>query len=552
MKQMMIFQEEVEQLHAMLGLLRGEAASRLLMGLEQAQAAMQAEKSYEEGRPMVVVLFGGTGVGKSSLFNALLGQNLSSVAVTRAHTTRPVVAYPAFARTYIEPLLEDADAHEVNSLNAVLVDTPDVDSMARDHADSAAFVAAHADIIIYVTTPRKYAYESAWEPLRLWAKRKHWFFVLNQCDLSEDPDQVKTHFMQLLKEQGFHPADDVCFQTSLAVDQEQSLELDRLKHLVFSRYQAEQLEELRQDGMLSRVLHLLGSEDVELFEALAEACAQQCHQVENVLSEKIRTAPVSQDSEPTDFDDVLERSMWGCLQMRHTGLFCLYVWIRSLLQITNPLIYLRQKALRFGLDRHGSSRGWRLSVDPAVRQMVSSERHRIRRWLEDQPLACPLSETGTEKPDDQHVFISVQQVDVLAKKGAKKAAHGFWYLGAHLLPLTVFIISVGTMLRDYVSKACFETGAISTFLFMLLLACIPGCYWLRVRVKHVVVRMRREYLKDMVATSLSEALTAPLNASEEQLLCVARQVKQLRSTMQRYRTELRRGLNNAPFGDAPD
>lgn len=67
---------------------RGKAlVRRLLQRLEPMRARVEA--------PLVVATFGGTGVGKSSLVNALVGEEVTAAGRQRPTTTQPVVlAHP--------------------------------------------------------------------------------------------------------------------------------------------------------------------------------------------------------------------------------------------------------------------------------------------------------------------------------------------------------------------------------------------------------------------------------------------------------------------------
>src|SRR5215213_3475778 len=84
-------------------------------------------------RPMLVVmLMGGTGVGKSTLLNALAGGTIAPASFTRPTTRDPVVYYHESIRAdRLDPALRHCRlvAHDRRELEyKVLVDTPDVDS----------------------------------------------------------------------------------------------------------------------------------------------------------------------------------------------------------------------------------------------------------------------------------------------------------------------------------------------------------------------------------------------------------------------------------------
>lgn len=113
----------------------------------------------------VVALAGSTGAGKSSLFNALVGQAVAEVAVTRPTTDHPTAGLwtPASSATALLDWLSVPRAHEVPREPAdpltglVLLDLPDHDSTATDHREQVDRIVARADVMVWVLDPQKYA-----------------------------------------------------------------------------------------------------------------------------------------------------------------------------------------------------------------------------------------------------------------------------------------------------------------------------------------------------------------------------------------------------------
>src|SRR6266852_2825269 len=92
----------------------------------------QAE-ALDVDRPLlVIVLMGGTGVGKSTLLNALAGGAIAQASFARPTTRDPVVYYHhSIQTTRLDPALQQCKlaAHDRPALEQkILVDTPDLDS----------------------------------------------------------------------------------------------------------------------------------------------------------------------------------------------------------------------------------------------------------------------------------------------------------------------------------------------------------------------------------------------------------------------------------------
>ncbi len=146
--------------------------------------------------PLLAVVGGSTGAGKSTLVNSLVGHEVSAPGVLRPTTRAPVLVHhpvdsgafmsqrilPGMARaTGHAPSSEATAAPSVNVLRLVpaeqltpglaLVDAPDIDSVVEANRDLAAQLLAAADLWLFVTTAVRYADAVPWDLLRQAAER---------------------------------------------------------------------------------------------------------------------------------------------------------------------------------------------------------------------------------------------------------------------------------------------------------------------------------------------------------------------------------------------
>jgi hypothetical protein len=133
--------------------------------------------------PLLTVVGGSTGAGKSTLVNSLLGTPVSPAGVLRPTTRAPVlVCSPAdraaFAGDRVLPGLArttgDGDvtsglrlvASEALPAGLAVLDAPDVDSVVEANRELAGQLLSAADLWVFVTTAARYADAVPWELLR--------------------------------------------------------------------------------------------------------------------------------------------------------------------------------------------------------------------------------------------------------------------------------------------------------------------------------------------------------------------------------------------------
>ncbi|WP_461030808.1 GTP-binding protein, partial [Streptomyces sparsus] len=168
-----------------------------------------------------VAIAGATGSGKSTLFNALAGAQLSEAGVRRPTTAAPVACvWEATERSGgADGLLERLgvpsrsrrrahlrDSQHLGLRGLVLLDLPDHDSTMTDHRAQVDRMLKLVDAVIWVVDPEKYAdaalHENYLKPYAGHAEVTH--VVLNQTDRlpGDAADEVVGDLRRLLDEDG--------------------------------------------------------------------------------------------------------------------------------------------------------------------------------------------------------------------------------------------------------------------------------------------------------------------------------------------------------------
>ncbi len=193
--------------------------------------------------PILAVVGGSTGSGKSTLVNTLVGEAVTVPGVLRPTTRHPVlVCNPTDRRWFVDdrilPRLPritgavgpgGAGAGDVSGLHLVeresvpvglaLLDAPDLDSVSHANRDLAAQLLAAADLWLFVTTAARYADAVPWQALRAAVERDAAVvIVLNRVPV-EAMAAVTEDARAMLADEGLAQAPLFAFpETGLLVD----------------------------------------------------------------------------------------------------------------------------------------------------------------------------------------------------------------------------------------------------------------------------------------------------------------------------------------------
>ncbi|MBX6766838.1 MAG: ABC transporter, partial [Actinomadura rubrobrunea] len=162
--------ERLDRLESLVRLGTGRLDQRLL---DEARQLLDraGQRLRLSGEHTVVTLAGGTGSGKSSLFNAICGLELSPTGIRRPMTSRAHAC--VWGLDGAGPLLDwldvdkrhryarasalDLERADSSLQGLVLIDLPDHDSIQAVHRAEADRFVTIADLLVWVVDPQKYA-----------------------------------------------------------------------------------------------------------------------------------------------------------------------------------------------------------------------------------------------------------------------------------------------------------------------------------------------------------------------------------------------------------
>ena len=170
--------------------------------------------------PLLAVVGGSTGAGKSTLVNAIVGRPVTETGVLRPTTRSPLLAYhPAdgewFTTGRILPELSRITgdgkvgpralrlvSDEAMPQGLAVLDTPDIDSVVTENRELAAQLLKAADLWIFVTTAARYADAVPWGFLYDAAQRSAAVSVVLDRVPPEAVDEVRQHLAAMLDNHG--------------------------------------------------------------------------------------------------------------------------------------------------------------------------------------------------------------------------------------------------------------------------------------------------------------------------------------------------------------
>jgi energy-coupling factor transporter ATP-binding protein EcfA2 len=146
------------------------------------------------GDTVVVALAGGTGSGKSSLVNALAGEEVAPTGAFRPTTSEPLAWIPADPEPGLIRLLDDLGVRTRVGQDRypwlAVIDLPDTDSVILEHRSIVHRLLPEVDAVMWVVDPEKYQDRNlhAEHLAPLAAHADQFLFALNQVDRVDPAD----------------------------------------------------------------------------------------------------------------------------------------------------------------------------------------------------------------------------------------------------------------------------------------------------------------------------------------------------------------------------
>jgi energy-coupling factor transporter ATP-binding protein EcfA2 len=571
--------ERAQDLTKALRRIRGrhyEPAATLAATLE---SATQAARQRDPRRPLCLALLGGTGTGKSTLFNALVGLPEASPtsATIRAFTRQAHIAAEARDRVWCEDLDLSAPVFAEGGVpGLILVDTPDIDSVEAQHLDTARTVLEWADIVLYVTSPDKRANEDVLREMRAWSGRKRWFFALNKADTlpAADREEAWRDFGRRLEETGFAPTGAEMFLLGLThragsraepVTEENSacapddFDLDRLRGALYGTRSAEQRRRLNEESALRTMQAAL--EDPDGRPALRRQTAAAEQALSELNGRAHRAWLEHLHAPPCRFllNRLWTRRLWSVAAHRVEGPLGCWTHLRARLA-TVALARQSNRARASGrwggawrearaLVADATAPVWNLMApDHATRRRLADIENDARRTAEDlsldpvtgqDPVSAPGAATALETLD-----LALERQSAVAVESSIRRWHLFF--GA-LLPITVLGFDLFRLARAWLAGDWLPGSFYATAGGMLLASLLPG-HWL------IAAALRRSagrlpvIVEDALLAWDSVPQTAPLREPLNERVALLQQADRLARDIEAQRGAAGRDLPGARFG----
>ena len=562
------------------------AAQTLALRLDRSLALMEDETLT---RPVAIALFGGTQVGKSTLFNALVGrEDASPVSDGRGCFTQDPVAAVHPADEGRLPWLEELRAERVGGplSDVVLVDTADIDGVEGERQVRTRRVMDHADVLVYVTSPDKRSNFDVLREVRARVTRKRWFFVMTRAD--QVGQETFEDFRRGVEDLGFDTGPHCCFLVDARAPE--AHDLPRLRTQIFSARPVQQLRALREEAVLSDLIHALDPAHAGDLSLLA----RRIEETERDLDVQVRSLFAEVLDQP-DSRQQLQRltryAVWRAVSPRVWPPLKLAAWLRAR-SASLPLYYSLGRMATAGpnvfrlLSSTVQAVWARNSVavpmealgrcfSPAHMERLEQLRSQARRSLEDLDLddldppepepqdsgehalanlpvvgralqAWSEQQAARRRSSRQQLLDALQgAIEVAAENLADRAVRWRHNVFGNLLPALFLLHGLFRLFRDWFEGTWLSFDFFIHFLLLFLATLIPG-YWLLAASVRRVTGQGTDI--DPLGQLREPAETRPLREARRGLERLAVQADRLERRARQSRDTISRELAPETFG----
>lgn len=216
-------------------------------------------------RPLVAGLFGGTGVGKSTLLNRLAGEGVARASAERP-TSRDITLYvhrsisvDKLPDTFPMERMRTSLHNNEQYRDVLFIDMPDFDSVESANRDLVDLWLPHLDVVLYVVNPERYRDDQGWRLLLQHAREHAWLFVMNHWDRA-DSAQLEDFRHQL---GGAGLENPLIFKTDSSTAQAVD-DFDKLQRVLKELSEQSIIKNLQEHGIVARLKALKNVSDTWL------------------------------------------------------------------------------------------------------------------------------------------------------------------------------------------------------------------------------------------------------------------------------------------------
>jgi|GEM_PF-2453836 len=421
---------------------------------------------------LTVALAGGTGVGKSTLINALAGKMIAEASEIRP-TTRHINVYhhrDDSLGTLSDELANEANfvAHDRAELrHKMLVDAPDLDSFVIQHRVTTKALLRRSGLVLYVFSPERYLEERTWSVLRGETEFSACAAVLNKSDRAGSPDELEQICKDLRKNfaslglpdirlfrvcaRAHVPGRDGTLPESGAEVDDMAALRSYIEHELHGSEIAKILRTQRQAvvARLRAEVERVAPESVlRLLEQLSNEVESRALKSANELSTALSEVLLSVEAELAPLATVRgHQRFWGPF--------------RAWLAVADFVSFGLARILRKNLGRESTNSGSAVErilakvATPIVAEMLQSEAHRFQSRLYSQNLPIERWRQITSKLDGSRTVAEIaEQIEIdfdLSSTQLSQQGGGVVWLASTLggvIPSALVVIGLMVMTRD--------------------------------------------------------------------------------------------------------